>query len=166
MAAGVVVVTGGLAALLGRAAGGTAASASGTRTLTRGGPGSTSTSPETGTAGGGSTTPTTGSTPAGTVIGAASSVPIGGSASFTDPSSGDPALVIQRVANDFVAFDAICPHAGCTVAYQASARIIACPCHGSTFDPRTGNVRNGPATNGLTTIKVAKGPNGNLYVGR
>ena len=91
-------------------------------------------------------------------------MPIGGSASFTDPSSGDPALVIQRVANDFVAFDAICPHAGCTVAYQASARIIACPCHGSMFDPRTGNVRNGPATSGLTEIKVIRGSNGNLYV--
>jgi thiosulfate dehydrogenase (quinone) large subunit len=170
LAAGVVVVAGGLAALLGRAVGGTAASASGTRTLTRGGPGSTSTTSPTGTGGstttttGGSTTPTTGSTPAGTAIGSASSVPIGGSASFTDPSSGDPALVIQRVANDFVAFDAICPHAGCTVAYQASARIIACPCHGSTFDPRTGNVRNGPATSGLTAIKVIRGSNGNLYV--
>jgi thiosulfate dehydrogenase (quinone) large subunit len=162
LAAGVVVVAGGLAALLGRAVGGTAASASGTRTLTRGGPGSTTTTSQAGT--GGSTTPTTGSTPAGTPIGSASSVPVGGSASFTDPSSGDPGLVIQRVADDFVAFDAICPHAGCTVAYQASARIIACPCHGSTFDPRTGNVQNGPATSGLTAIKVIRGSNGNLYV--
>ncbi|HEV3131875.1 MAG TPA: Rieske 2Fe-2S domain-containing protein [Acidimicrobiales bacterium] len=175
VAAGVVVLTGGLAALLGRAVGGTAASASGTRTLTRGGPGSTSTTSPAGPSGSttsttspagpsGSTTPTTGSTPAGTAIGSASSVPVGGSASFTDPSSGDPALVIQRVADDFVAFDAICPHAGCTVAYQESARIIACPCHGSTFDPRTGNVRNGPATSGLTAIKVIRGSNGNLYV--
>jgi len=153
LAAGAVVVTGGLAALLGRLAGGTSASAGGTHTLT--GPGSTT--PAT-------TGPATAALPSGTAIGPASSVPVGGSASFTDPSSGDPALVIQRASEEFVAFDAICPHAGCTVAYQQSAKIIACPCHGSTFDPTTGDVRNGPATSGLTAIKVTKASNGNLYV--
>ncbi|HUY65636.1 MAG TPA: Rieske 2Fe-2S domain-containing protein [Acidimicrobiales bacterium] len=165
LAAGVVVVTGGLAALIGRVAGGTAASATGTPTLGGAGPGSTTRSTQpTGTTGAGSTPPTTASVPSGTAIGPASSVPVGGSASFTDPSSGDPGLVIQQVSDEFVAFDAICPHAGCTVAYQQSASLIACPCHGSTFDPRTGNVLNGPATSGLTKIKVAKGSNGNLYV--
>ncbi|HEY7917098.1 MAG TPA: Rieske 2Fe-2S domain-containing protein [Acidimicrobiales bacterium] len=160
LAAGGVVVTGGLAALLGRLAGGTAASASGTHTLTGPGPTTTTTGPATG---GGSTTPTA-PLPSGTAIGPASSVPVGGSANFTDPSSGDPALVIQRAADEFVAFDAVCPHAGCTVAFQQSANIIACPCHGSTFNPRTGDVENGPATSGLTTIKVTKASNGNLYV--
>jgi thiosulfate dehydrogenase [quinone] large subunit len=97
-------------------------------------------------------------------VGPASGVPVGGSAAFTDPSSGDPALVIQPTADDFVAFDAVCPHAGCTVAYQAAAKVIACPCHGSEFNPRTGAVLQGPAPNGLTSIKVVKGPNGDLYV--
>jgi thiosulfate dehydrogenase [quinone] large subunit len=159
VAAAIVVVSGGLAALLGRLVGGTAASASGTKNLNAGGSGSTTSStPGTATAGG--------STPPGTAIGPATGVPVGGSASFTDPASGDPALVIHRSANAFVAFDAVCPHAGCTVAYQAGADIIACPCHGSTFDPRTGNVRNGPATSGLTAIKVTKASNGNLYVAK
>ena len=116
----------------------------------------------TGTGAAGTTT-TTGSTPKGTAIGPASSVPVGGSASFTDPSTGDPSLVIQHTADQFVAFDAICPHAGCTVAYQSGANIIACPCHGSEFDPKTGAVVLGPSTTGLTPIKVIKGPNGNLY---
>jgi thiosulfate dehydrogenase [quinone] large subunit len=97
-------------------------------------------------------------------VGPAASVPLGGSAAFTDPASGDPALVIQQTSGDFVAFDAVCPHAGCTVAYQASARIIACPCHGSEFSPRTGEVLRGPATSGLTSIKVTEAANGNLYV--
>jgi thiosulfate dehydrogenase [quinone] large subunit len=113
---------------------------------------------------GGSTTTTTAAPPAGKAIGPASQVPVGGSASFTDPKSGDPSLVIQQTADDFVAFDAICPHAGCTVAYQASAKVIACPCHGSEFNPATGAVVNGPATSGLTRIKVVKGANGDLYV--
>ena len=109
-------------------------------------------------------TTTTAPAPRGTAIGSASQVPVGGSAAFTDPKSGDPSLVIQRTADNFVAFDAICPHAGCTVAYQSGSNVIACPCHGSTFNPRTGAVLNGPATSGLTPITVIKGSNGNLYV--
>ena len=102
--------------------------------------------PTTTTAGatGGSTTTTTGVAPKGTAIGAASQVPVGGSAAFNDPKSGDPSLVIQHTAGDFMAFDAICPHAGCTVAYQSSSNIIACPCHGSEFNPRTGAVDQRP----------------------
>jgi thiosulfate dehydrogenase [quinone] large subunit len=72
--------------------------------------------------------------------------------------------VIQHTSGTFVAFDAICPHAGCTVAYKSASNIIACPCHGSEFSPRTGAVITGPATSGLTPITVIKGSNGNLYV--
>ena len=103
----------------------------------------------------------TGTTPAPTRRGPPSgrrrACPVGGSASFTDPKSGDPSLVIQQTAGDFVAFDAVCPHAGCTVAYQTSARIIACPCHGSEFNPRTGAVIRGRPPIGLTKIKVDQG---------
>ncbi len=123
----------------------------------------TSTSPPSTVAGSGPTT-TTAPLPKGTSIGPASQVPVGGSAAFNDPSTGYPSLVIQQRADDFKAFDAICPHAGCTVAYQASAKIIACPCHGSEFDPANGDVIQGPATTGLTPIKVILGSNGDLYV--
>jgi thiosulfate dehydrogenase [quinone] large subunit len=116
------------------------------------------------TAAGSTPTTATAGTPKGTSIGPASSVPVGRSAAFTDPSTGDPSLVIQHTSDQFVAFDAICPHAGCTVAYQAAANIIACPCHGSEFNPETGNVVQGPATYSLTPIKIIKGANGNLYV--
>jgi thiosulfate dehydrogenase [quinone] large subunit len=91
-------------------------------------------------------------------------VPVGGAAAFTDPGTGAPALVIQQTAGDFVAFDAVCPHAGCTVAYTRSAKIITCPCHGSEFDAESGAVIRGPATRGLTPISVVKGANGDLYV--
>ena len=126
--------------------------------------GSTATTPSTSTVAGGGVPTTPASVPSGTAIGPATQVPIGGSASFTDPKSGDPSLVIQHTSGTFVAFDAICPHAGCTVAYKTASNIIACPCHGSEFNPRTGAVVNGPATSGLTPIKVIKGSNGNLYV--
>ena len=162
-----VLVVGGVAAALGRAVGGTKTAAGGAPTLS-GGTGSTapttSTAASSSTTAGGSAPPTTAATPSGHELGAAAQVPVGGSAAFTVPGNGDPGLVIQQTAGEFVAFDAICPHAGCTVAYQASARIIACPCHGSEFNPKTGAVVRGPATRGLTTITVTKGSNGNLYV--
>jgi thiosulfate dehydrogenase [quinone] large subunit len=135
---------------------------SGTTVASLPGPGATTaTSAPSATSGPGGTTTTV---PQGTSIGPASDVPVGGSAAFTDPSTGDPSLVIQHTSGTFVAFDAICPHAGCTVAYQQQSNIIACPCHGSEFNPRTGAVVQGPATSGLTPIKVITGANGDLYV--
>jgi thiosulfate dehydrogenase [quinone] large subunit len=149
--AAVVLIGSGLAAVLGRAAGGASSPQASGDTLTT-------------TAAQGSSKSTTTSTSPGTAVGSVSSVPVGGSAAFTDPSTGDPALVIQQTAGDFVAFDAICPHAGCTVAYEQSAKLIACPCHGSEFNARTGRVIRGPATYGLTPIKIIRGANGDLYV--
>jgi thiosulfate dehydrogenase [quinone] large subunit len=140
-----------------------ASAASATTALGSGGSPATPTT-TTGAAGGASTTTTTASTPSGTAIGPASQVPVGGSASFTDPKSGDPSLVIQHTSGTFVAFDAICPHAGCSVAYKSASNVIACPCHGSEFNPLTGAVVTGPATSGLTPITVIRGANGNLYV--
>ena len=167
VAAGVVVL-GGVAAALGRAVGGAATPSTGTRTLstspTTSTPSTTSPPSSTPSSTTGSSTTTTGAAPKGTAIGAASDVPVGSGATFTDPKSGDPAIVLQRSTGHFVAFDAICPHAGCTVAFQASSDIIACPCHGSEFNPNNGNVVHGPAATGLLTIHIAEGPNGQLYV--
>lgn len=163
LVAGGAVVLSGLVAAIGRVAAGSTNSAlsPGAPTLSTGGAGATTTSTTTGNPSGATTT--TAATPSGTAVGPASSVPVGGSASFTDPTSGDPSLVIQQPAGQFTAFDAVCPHAGCTVGYVASARVIACPCHGSEFDASNGNVLRGPASRGLTPITVVKGPNGDLY---
>jgi thiosulfate dehydrogenase (quinone) large subunit len=101
--------------------------------------------------------------PAGTAIGPAKDVPVGGAALFTDPRTGDPSIVIQRTAGKFAAFDAVCPHAGCTVGYDQSAALIVCPCHGSQFSAATGAVETGPAATGLTPVTIAEGSNGQLY---
>jgi len=111
----------------------------------------------------GATTSTT-PRPAGTAIGSARDVPVGGAASFQDPGSGDPSLVVQPVAGTFVAFDAVCPHAGCIVGYSSRAGRFVCPCHGSEFNGRTGAVIQGPAPRGLGRIPVTEGPDGELYV--
>lgn len=108
-------------------------------------------------------TPPAGGHPPGTAVGAASKVAVGGSAPFTDPATHDPAVVIQPAAGTFVAFDAVCPHAGCTVGYSRSARRLVCPCHGSQFSAATGAVLAGPAPRGLRPITVAEGSDGQLY---
>ena len=82
---------------------------------------------------------------------------------FQDPATGDPGIVIQQAAGHFVAFDAVCPHAGCTVGYSAANNLIVCPCHGSEFDPSSGAVIAGPAPRGLRPIQISEASNGELY---
>jgi thiosulfate dehydrogenase (quinone) large subunit len=167
-------VVAGAAAGLGRAAGGAKNAGGQTVTLSPHGQGSsapagsTSTTTVPGSTVPGSTVP--GSTapsttaPAGTQIGRASQVPVGGAASFTDPKTGDPGLVLQLTRGQFVAYDAVCPHAGCTVGYSPAANLIVCPCHGSEFNPSTGAVVSPPAPHGLTPIQVAVDAEGELVV--
>ncbi len=115
----------------------------------------------------GSPTTTPSSTPttlAGTDIGAASAVPVNSYASFTVPSNGDPGIVICPKAGEYVAYDAVCPHAGCTVGYFSNVNLIVCPCHGSEFDVQSGDVVQGPAPHGLTKFTVTEGSDGNLYL--
>ncbi|GAA4743636.1 Rieske (2Fe-2S) protein [Modestobacter marinus] len=82
-------------------------------------------------------------------------VPVGGG--YEVSVDGRAVLVTQPSAGTVAAFDAECPHAGCTV--RATDDGLACPCHGSAFDPATGEVLRGPATEPLTAIGVAvQGP--------
>ena len=149
------LILGGVVAGLGRLAGGTTDN-SGTAQLS---PTQSASAANTATSSSGAG----GSHPAGTAIGPAKDVPSGGAASFTDPRTGDPSIVIQATAGKFVAFDAVCPHAGCTVQYDQSAALIICPCHGSQFNAATGAVEVGPAATGLNPITITKGSNGQLY---
>ena len=160
-AAGAVVA--GTAAGLGRAVGGAASPGSQGVTLRpRSGASSASSSVPTTTAPD-SSAPTT-TAPLGTPIGSASEVPVGGAGRFTDPKTGDPGLVLQLAKGQFVAYDAVCPHAGCTVGYSSAANLIVCPCHGSEFDPSTGAVVRPPAPHGLSPIQVTVDAAGELVV--
>lgn len=167
---GLAVVSAGLVAGLGRLFGGSSSSPT-AHSLTSGTGGTTPTSaagtsttaPAGPTSGASSSTSVAASRPPGTRLGPASSVPVGGSASFQDPASGDPALVIQPKSGTFLAFDAVCPHAGCSVEYSTAEHVFVCPCHGSQFNGRSGAVEVGPSQSGLTPIAVAEGSDGQLY---
>ena len=177
--AGVGLIGGGLVAAIGRLVGGTSSAAPAT-SLSAGtggaaagssGPTTTTTAAPTSTTGAGATHPASSpsttaaptSRPPGTRLGPASAVPVGGAASFTDPASGDPALVVQPQRGTFLAFDAVCPHAGCPVQYSSQDHLFICPCHGSEFNGRTGAVQVGPAQSGLQPIAIAEGSDGQLY---
>jgi thiosulfate dehydrogenase [quinone] large subunit len=158
-------VVAGAAAGIGRAAGGVKTPEGQTVTLSPTRPGAAGSSPSSTTtsAPGSATVPST-AAPTGTPIGLARQVPVGGAAQFTDPKTGHPGLVLQTTKGEFVAYDAICPHAGCTVGYSPAAQLIVCPCHGSEFNPSNGAVVSPPAPHGLTPIRVAEDANGELVV--
>ena len=111
-------------------------------------------------------TPTTAPTPSGTPIGTVSQLQqSGGSLQFNVPSNGDPGLAIGLGGNNVVAYDAVCTHAGCTVQYDSSQKLIYCPCHGAEYDPaHHAQVVAGPAPTPLTQVNAQVGPDGTIYV--
>jgi Rieske Fe-S protein len=84
-------------------------------------------------------------------IAAESDVAPGSAVTFKD--AGSPAVLVHLDSGDFVAYSAVCTHQGCTVAYKNGQ--LACPCHGSVFDPADGAaVVAGPAPEPLAEIPV------------
>jgi thiosulfate dehydrogenase [quinone] large subunit len=84
-----------------------------------------------------------------------SQVPTNSGASFTVPASGDPGVLVHLSNGNFVAFDAVCTHAGCTVQYDPSSQLLLCPCHGAGFDPAHGAaVVQGPAPTPLINVPI------------
>src|SRR5215217_7036540 len=87
----------------------------------------------------------------GAAIASESEVAPGSALTFKD--SGNPAVLVHLKSGDFVAYSAVCTHQGCTVAYKGGK--LACPCHGSVFDPAKGaEVVAGPAPTPLPEIPV------------
>jgi cytochrome b6-f complex iron-sulfur subunit len=84
-------------------------------------------------------------------IAAESEVAPGSAVTFKN--AGSPAVLVHLDNGDFVAYSAVCTHQACTVAYKNGQ--LACPCHGSVFDPADGAaVIAGPAPKPLTEIPV------------
>ncbi len=99
---------------------------------------------------------TTSSTPvAGSTIAQVSAVPKNSAMQFTIPSTGDPGVLIHLSNDQFVAYDALCTHAGCQVTYDASSQLLQCPCHGAAFDPaKNAEVVSPPAPSALAGVTI------------
>jgi thiosulfate dehydrogenase [quinone] large subunit len=151
-----VLFLGGVAAGAGRALGRRSTAVTGPTFPSEGG--ATTSSP----AAGGSTTG--GAKQKGKLLGPAGDVALGGARGFTDPFQGDiPAYVVHPKQGDFLAFSAVCTHAGCTVMFVESVVQFQCPCHGSIFSALTGDVIQGPAPRPLPAIGLELS-GGDLYV--
>jgi Rieske Fe-S protein len=67
--------------------------------------------------------------------------------------SGQQVVVTQPSAGEFKAFSAVCTHMGCIV-NQVSNGTIDCPCHGSQYSIKTGDVVAGPAPKPLPAKQI------------
>ncbi|MGW8061252.1 Rieske (2Fe-2S) protein [Streptomyces ziwulingensis] len=66
----------------------------------------------------------------------------------------DQNVVVSRDADGVLkAFSTVCTHAGCPIGELEGTRLV-CPCHGSEFDARTGEVLRAPATAPLIGLPV------------
>jgi Rieske Fe-S protein len=74
-------------------------------------------------------------------------LPVGGTASAE--LGGTPILLSRPSEGEVKAFSAICTHQRCTVAAD-----FGCACHGSMFDPETGEPTQGPALDPLAELTV------------
>jgi thiosulfate dehydrogenase [quinone] large subunit len=99
--------------------------------------------------------------PSGAVrLGPADSLAPGQGALFRDPADGSPDLLIRQANGELTAMSAVCTHAGCTVGYENGQ--VVCPCHGATYDSRSGAVTGGPAPQGLARKRVVES-GGQIY---
>ena len=93
-------------------------------------------------------------------LGPAGRLPKGQAATYSDPSSGEPDIVIRDSEGTLAAFSAVCTHAGCTVGYEGG--VIVCPCHGGEYSAETGEVIAGPPPAPLAPKKVVEA-GGQIY---
>jgi Rieske Fe-S protein len=70
---------------------------------------------------------------------------------FTNVTLGAAWLI--RKGQEVRAFSTVCPHAGCSVDWDAPKQCFACPCHGSVFAPDGARV-DGPTPRGLDPLDV------------
>lgn len=94
-------------------------------------------------------------TTTGPVIAQVSAISKNDATTFTIPSTGDPGVLIHLPNDQFVAYDATCTHAGCTVDYDPASHLLYCPCHGAEYDPARGaTVLQGPTDTPLTSVSI------------
>ena len=61
--------------------------------------------------------------------------------------AGDKRVLVVNLNGKFYAIGDVCMHRGCSLSNGSlNGENVICPCHGSTYDVRTGSVVRGPTT--------------------
>lgn len=79
-------------------------------------------------------------------------VPENGSALVNFGGEQPFVLLIRGTGEDVTGYSGYCTHNGCALAQHGED--LDCPCHGSRFDAKTGEVLRGPATTHLPEVPV------------
>jgi cytochrome b6-f complex iron-sulfur subunit len=75
----------------------------------------------------------------------------------------DQQVYIVRMEGGFYAVSAVCTHLGCITQWKPDLNQIACPCHGSKFNPE-GTKIEGPAPRPLPHFQISLTLDGELQV--
>jgi len=75
----------------------------------------------------------------------------------------DQQVYIVRTEGGFYAVSAVCTHLGCITQWKPDLNQIACPCHGSKFNPE-GTKIEGPAPRPLPHFQISLTLDGELQV--
>jgi Rieske Fe-S protein len=128
-------------------------SGSSSSTSVAAGGGATAAAPTTASAAASSAATSSGTSGSGSAASSAltstSKIPVGSGMIFTAAK----VVVTQPTSGEYKAFSAVCTHMGCIV-NQISGGDIICPCHGSHYSIKTGDVVSGPAPRPLPAEKI------------
>jgi nitrite reductase/ring-hydroxylating ferredoxin subunit len=72
-------------------------------------------------------------------------------------------ILLRDEAGNLHAYNSVCTHLQCLAHYDSKLGYIYCPCHGSVFNPTTGEVVVGAALRALPVIKLETDENGDIY---
>lgn len=64
------------------------------------------------------------------------------------------AVYLRRQGNEVECFNAICPHAGCFVAYSSARKLFQCPCHTSAFQLDGERIMPSPSPRDMDKLEV------------
>jgi nitrite reductase/ring-hydroxylating ferredoxin subunit len=68
---------------------------------------------------------------------------------------GDKQILIANINGQFYAIGNVCTHRGCRISGGIlEGENARCPCHGSVFSLKTGEVVHGPAKNPVSSYKI------------